>query len=50
MSKYLKKKQSLRRDGLVVRVSASHVVSRGFASRPGHTKDHPRNGTACLSA
>ena len=27
-------------DGLVVSVSASHAVGRGFASRPGHTKDH----------
>ena len=29
-----------RRDGLVVRVSASHAVGRGFTSPPGHTSDH----------
>ena len=33
--------------GLVVSVSASNTVGRGFASRPGHTKDH-KNGTKCL--
>ena len=26
--------------GLVFRLSASHTVGRGFASLPGHTKDH----------
>ena len=26
------------------------VSGRGFASRPGHTKDHPKNGTNCLPA
>ena len=31
-------------------VSASHMVGRGFASRPGHTKDHHKNGTNCLPA
>ena len=31
--------------GLVVSVSASHT-GRGFASRPGHTKDHHKNGNA----
>ena len=31
---------SLCRVGLVVSVSVSHTVGRGFASRPGHTKDH----------
>ena len=31
-------------------VSASHTVGRGFASRPGHTKDHHKNGTNCLPA
>ena len=34
---------------LVVRVSASRMVGREFASRPGHTKDHHKNGTDCLS-
>ena len=29
-------------------MSASHVVGCGFASRPGHTKDHHKNGTNCL--
>ena len=28
------------RVGLVVSVSVSHKVGRGFASQPGHTKDH----------
>ena len=31
------------RVGLVVSVSASQTVGREFASRPGHTKDHPKN-------
>ena len=35
--------------GLVVSVSASHTIGRGFASRPSHTKDH-KNGTNCLPA
>ena len=39
-----------RRVGLVFIVSASHVVVCGFASRPGHTKDHHKNGTNCLPA
>ena len=38
------------RVGLVVSVSASHTVGREFASRPGHTKDHHKNGTNCLPA
>ena len=29
-------------------MSASHTVGREFASRPGHTKDHHKNGTDCL--
>ena len=29
-------------------VSASHTVGRGFASRPGHTKDHLKIGTNCF--
>ena len=36
------------RVGLVVSVSASHSLDREFASRPGHTKDHHKNGTDCL--
>ena len=36
--------------GLVISVSASHAVGRGFGPRPGHTKDHHRNGTNCLPA
>ena len=36
------------RVGLVVSVSASRKVDREFASRPGHTKDHHKNGTDCL--
>ena len=38
------------RVGLVVSVSASHTVGRGFVSRPGHTKDHHKNCTNCLPA
>ena len=34
----------------VVSVSASRTVGREFASRPGHTKDHHKNGTNCLPA
>ena len=36
-----------RRGGLVVRVSAFHTVGHWYASRPGHTKDHHKNGTNC---
>ena len=35
---------------MVVSVSASRTVGREFASRPGHTKDHHKNGTNCLPA
>ena len=35
---------------IVVSVSASHTIGREFASRPGQTKDHHRNGTNCLPA
>ena len=34
--------------GLVVSLSASHAVGRGFMPRTGHTKGHHRNGTNCL--
>ena len=37
-------------DWLVVRVSPSHMVGHGFASRPGHTKDHHNNATKFLPA
>ena len=33
---------------LVVGVTASHAVGRGFASQTGHTKDHNKHGTYCL--
>ena len=36
--------------GLVVSVSVSHTVCREFASRPGHNKDHHKNGIKCLLA
>ena len=36
--------------GLLVSVSASRMVGRGFTSRPGHTKGHHKNGTNCLPA
>ena len=29
---------------------SGHMVGREFASRPGHTKDHHKNGTNCLPA
>ena len=44
------KKNKPCRVGLVVSVSASHTFSREFASRPGYTKDHHKNGTNCLPA
>ena len=34
----------------VVSVSVSHMVGRMFATWPGHTKDHHKNGTNCLPA
>ena len=36
--------------GLMVSVSASHVVGSEFAPQPGHTKEHHKNGTDCLPA
>ena len=36
--------------GLVVSRCASHTGGPGFPSRPGHTKDHHKNGTNCLPA
>ena len=38
------------RFGSVGSVSAYRTVGREFASRPGHTKDHHKNGTNCLPA
>ena len=38
------------RVGLVVSMSASHKVDHEFATRPGHTKDHHKNGTNCPPA
>ena len=38
------------RVGLVVTVSASHKVGRGFASQPGDTKNHHKSGTNSLPA
>ena len=36
--------------GLVVSVSASHAVGRGFAPQPGHIKDHRnKSNTECSS-
>ena len=40
MWSHLSNNSELRRGGLVVSASASHVVSRGFALTPVHTKDH----------
>ena len=36
--------------GSVGSVSASRTVGHEFASWPGHTKDHHKNGTNCLPA
>ena len=36
--------------GLVVSMSTSAMVGGGFASWPGHTEDHHKNGTHCLPA
>ena len=38
------------RVGSVGSMSASRTVGREFAYRPGHTKDHHKNGTNCLPA
>ena len=38
------------RVGSVGSVSTSRTVGREFAPRPGHTKDHLKNGTNCLPA
>ena len=38
------------RFGSVGSVFASRTVGREFASPPGHTKDHRKNGTNCLPA
>ena len=35
---------------LIGSVSVSRTVGRAFASWPGHTKDHHKNGTNCLPA
>ena len=31
-------------------ITTCRTVGREFASRPGHTKDHHKNGTNCLPA
>ena len=46
---YYKKKKPCR-VGSVGSVSASRTAGREFASQPGHTKDHHKNGTNCLPA
>ena len=38
------------RVGSVGSMSASRTVGHEFASQPGHTKDHLKNGTNCLTA
>ena len=38
------------RDGLVVSMSASHSVGRGFVSQPRHIKEWCKNGANCLLA
>ena len=43
-------KMEPRWNGLVVSMSASHAVGRGFASLPTHTKDHQKNDTDSLPA
>ena len=37
------------RVGSVGSVSVSRTVDHEFASRPGHIKDHYKNGTHCLT-
>ena len=44
------RKKTPHRVGLLVRVSASHVLGPWFAPWPGHTKDLHKNGTNCLPA
>ena len=34
---------------LVVSMSAAHAAGHEFVPRPGHTKDHYKNGTNCLT-
>ena len=46
----LKNQNMIRRVGSVGSVPASRTVGREFASRPGNTKDHHKNGTNCLPA
>ena len=46
---YVKNEKPCRVD-LMVSVSISHTVGRGFVFRSGHTKDHHKNGTNCLPA
>ena len=36
---------ALRQVGLVISVSASHVVGHGFMPQTDHTKDHHKNGS-----
>ena len=40
----------IRRDALVLSVSASHAVGRELAHRRGYTKDHHKNDTNCIPA
>ena len=47
-TQYIAKKPC--RVGSVGSMSTSLTVGREFASRPGHTKDHHKNGTNCLPA
>ena len=47
---YKRSKDPPCRIGSVGSVPASLTVGREFASRPGHTKDHHKNGTNCLHA
>ena len=35
-------------DGLMINVSGTYEVGRGFTPRLGHPKDHRRNGINCL--
>ena len=40
----------MHRVGLAQPVACPSLVGREFAFRPGHTKDHHKNGTNCLPA
>ena len=50
VDKHKTNQQQSPRVGLVVSMSASRTLGRGFTPRPGHTKDHDKNDTNCVPA